>query len=115
MAGCQLCYFSAIQHMPVAVALLLEYLAAGSTVAVGWSGYFADFMRSIGLPLPAAFSSAPIALTGVHGVALTGAVVNLAVTGIWPTTWYRRRSSRPSATGGGYSGPTTRTPTSNAS
>ena len=24
--------------------LVLEYLAAGSTVAVGWSGYFADFM-----------------------------------------------------------------------
>ena len=57
--------------------LVLEYLAAASTVAVGWSGYFSDFMRSVGLPLPTAFSTAPIALTGMHGVALTGAVVNL--------------------------------------
>ncbi len=34
MAGCQLCYFSAIQRMPVGVALLLEYL--GVVLVVGW-------------------------------------------------------------------------------
>jgi drug/metabolite transporter (DMT)-like permease len=34
VAGCQLCYFSAIQHLPVAVALLLEYL--GAVLVVGW-------------------------------------------------------------------------------
>src|SRR5579871_5789058 len=28
--------------------LVLEYLAASSTVAVGWSGYFNNFMTSIG-------------------------------------------------------------------
>jgi drug/metabolite transporter (DMT)-like permease len=34
VAGCQLCYFSAIQRMPVGVALLLEYLAV--VLVVGW-------------------------------------------------------------------------------
>ena len=34
VAGCQLCYFNAIQRMPVGVALLLEYLAA--VLVVGW-------------------------------------------------------------------------------
>jgi APA family basic amino acid/polyamine antiporter len=45
--------------------LVLEYLAACSTVAVGWSGYFNDFMSYLGYPVPAAFAQAPIALVGV--------------------------------------------------
>ena len=34
VAGCQFCYFNAIEHMPVGVALLLEYL--GAVLVVGW-------------------------------------------------------------------------------
>ena len=34
VAGCQLCYFNAIERVPVGVALLLEYLAA--VLVVGW-------------------------------------------------------------------------------
>ena len=34
VAGCQLCYFNAIERMPVGVALLLEYL--GAVLVVGW-------------------------------------------------------------------------------
>jgi drug/metabolite transporter (DMT)-like permease len=34
VAGAQLCYFNAIQHMPVGVALLIEYL--GTPLVVGW-------------------------------------------------------------------------------
>jgi drug/metabolite transporter (DMT)-like permease len=34
VAGAQLCYFNAIEHMPVGVALLLEYL--GVVLVVGW-------------------------------------------------------------------------------
>src|SRR5579862_6249645 len=41
--------------------LILEYLFGASTVAVGWAGYLSDFMREIGLPLPLAFSQAPLA------------------------------------------------------
>ena len=46
--------------------LVLEYLAACSTAAVGWSGYFNDFMSFLGYPVPAAFAQAPIALIGVQ-------------------------------------------------
>ena len=57
--------------------LVLEYLAASSTVAVGWSGYFNNFMTSIGLPIPVAFASAPIAGTGFGSMVATGTFFNL--------------------------------------
>ncbi|WP_024890577.1 amino acid permease [Luteimonas huabeiensis] len=40
--------------------LVLEYLFAASTVAVGWSGYTLSFLESIGIHIPAALSQAPI-------------------------------------------------------
>ena len=46
--------------------LVLEYLAASSTVAVGWSGYFNDFMNFLGFPVAPQFAQAPIALIGVQ-------------------------------------------------
>jgi APA family basic amino acid/polyamine antiporter len=49
--------------------LILEYSLAASTVAIGWSGYFVEILRSVGVSLPAALTSAP-------GVA-PGAVFNL--------------------------------------
>ena len=39
--------------------LVLEYLFAASTVAVGWSGYVTSFMKDLGLEIPPAFTSAP--------------------------------------------------------
>jgi APA family basic amino acid/polyamine antiporter len=39
--------------------LILEYMFAASTVAVGWSGYVTEFMKDLGLQIPAAFTSAP--------------------------------------------------------
>jgi basic amino acid/polyamine antiporter, APA family len=58
--------------------LVLEYLAAASTVAVGWSGYFNNFLaNTLGISMPRAFASAPIALTGFHSVSATGALFNL--------------------------------------
>jgi basic amino acid/polyamine antiporter, APA family len=39
--------------------LLLEYLFAASTVAVGWSGYFDAFLQSIGITLPHSLTNAP--------------------------------------------------------
>ena len=42
--------------------LVLEYLFASSTVAVGWSGYFVSFLTStLGIPFPAELAGAPIA------------------------------------------------------
>ncbi len=58
--------------------LVLEYLAAGSTVAVGWSGYFSDLMaKQVGMPIPAAFDGAPFKLEGFHHLVSTGAYFNL--------------------------------------
>src|SRR5919108_3953791 len=39
--------------------LILEYLFAASTVAVGWSGYVVSFLRDLGINFPAAYTSAP--------------------------------------------------------
>ena len=39
--------------------LILEYLFAAATVAVGWSGYVVSFLKDLGIVIPAAFTSAP--------------------------------------------------------
>jgi APA family basic amino acid/polyamine antiporter len=58
--------------------LVLEYLAAGSTVAVGWSGYFSDLMaKQLHMPIPAMFDGAPFKLEGFHHLVATGAYFNL--------------------------------------
>ncbi|MBM4194336.1 MAG: amino acid permease [Gemmatimonadetes bacterium] len=46
--------------------LVLEYLFAASTVAVGWAGYFAAFLGEVGITIPAAFAAAPFAVEGTH-------------------------------------------------
>ena len=46
--------------------LVLEYLAAASTVAVGWSGYFVGLLSQFGIAIPRALSSAPLAMTSLH-------------------------------------------------
>jgi len=58
--------------------LILEYLFAASTVAVGWSGYVVSFLDQIGLHLPAALTNAPFAKgTGHLEIVHTGALINL--------------------------------------
>ena len=39
--------------------LILEYLFAASTVAVGWSGYVVSFLQELGIIIPSAFTSGP--------------------------------------------------------
>ena len=39
--------------------LLLEYLFAASTVAVGWSGYFVDLLSSVGIHIPHDLANPP--------------------------------------------------------
>jgi APA family basic amino acid/polyamine antiporter len=68
--------------------LVLEYLAAGSTVAVGWSGYFNNFLTGIGHPIPAALASAPLAGHGFADMVATGSIINLpAVLLVGFVTW----------------------------
>jgi APA family basic amino acid/polyamine antiporter len=70
--------------------LILEYLFAASTVAVGWSGYVVSFLKDLHIVIPAAFTSAPYDHTTpldahwwdlwqlfAHGWVSTGAVLNV--------------------------------------
>ncbi len=57
--------------------LILEYLAAASAVAVGWSGYFNGMMADMGIHLPAHLSTSPIVWNADQTFALSGAVINL--------------------------------------
>jgi basic amino acid/polyamine antiporter, APA family len=58
--------------------LILEYLFGAATVAVGWSGYFTEFMREIGLGLPDAWTQSPFTVQGTHTLVRNpGAIINL--------------------------------------
>lgn len=48
--------------------LILEYLFAAATVAVGWSGYMTSFLGDIGISVPASLASSPFVYdaTGWH-------------------------------------------------
>ncbi len=62
--------------------LVLEYLVSASAVAVGWSGYFVGFLKSFGIVLAPALSSAPLTFSNTQGLVLTGAVINLPAIGL---------------------------------
>ena len=58
--------------------LILEYLFAAGTVAVGWSGYVVSLVEQLGFHLPAALTSAPFAKGAGHlEIVRTGAIINL--------------------------------------
>jgi basic amino acid/polyamine antiporter, APA family len=69
--------------------LILEYLFAASTVAVGWSGYMVSFLKDMGINIPAEYTSAPYNHTApadaglnvwrlfTEGWISTGAVLNV--------------------------------------
>ena len=73
----------------IGVALILEYTLVVSAVAVGWSGYAAGFLNSIGLGLPAALTNGPE----------LGGVINLpAIFIIWVVAGLLIAGTRESAT-----------------
>src|SRR5574337_683408 len=86
--------------------LVLEYLFAASTVAVGWSGYFNEMLRmisdwiGINVSLPSALSSAPLTFDASgHHIIATGTLINLpAVAIIAAISWLCYRGITQSAT-----------------
>jgi basic amino acid/polyamine antiporter, APA family len=53
--------------------LILEYALSGSTVAVGWSGYFVSFLKGLGVHMPAALTAAPgVPVVDASGATVTG-------------------------------------------
>ncbi|HET7202607.1 MAG TPA: amino acid permease [Steroidobacteraceae bacterium] len=58
--------------------LILEYLFAAATVAVGWSGYVVSLVEQFGMHLPAALTNAPFTKGEGHfEIVRTGAILNL--------------------------------------
>ncbi|MDI9239510.1 amino acid permease [Lysobacter sp. LF1] len=61
--------------------LVLEYMFAASTVAVGWSGYLNSLLGTFGMALPASLAAAP--LNVVDGsIVYTGGLINLPAVAI---------------------------------
>jgi basic amino acid/polyamine antiporter, APA family len=56
--------------------LILEYLFASSTVAVGWSGYVVSFLNDYHINIPAQLCNAPVDFIKGQGWVLTGSIVN---------------------------------------
>ncbi len=56
--------------------LILEYLAAGGAVSVGWSGYFVALMKDIGVTIPPEFANAPLDIGPSGAIVATGAILN---------------------------------------
>jgi len=56
--------------------LILEYLFASSTVAVGWSGYMVSFLHDYNINIPAQLCNAPIDYIKGQGWILTGSIIN---------------------------------------
>jgi len=62
--------------------LILEYLFAASTVAVGWSGYFTAFLTGLGIHLPPQFTGAPFGVEGTHTLVPSQICVDPATGGV---------------------------------
>ena len=60
--------------------LILEYLAAGSAVAVAWAGYFNGLMADIGIHVPEHLSAPPLKWEGGLSLVASGATINLPAT-----------------------------------
>jgi basic amino acid/polyamine antiporter, APA family len=56
--------------------LILEYLFASATVAVGWSGYVVSFLHDLHITVPAAISQAPLVYSKELGWSFSGSLVN---------------------------------------
>jgi APA family basic amino acid/polyamine antiporter len=59
-----------------------QYLFLGSTVAVGWSGYFVSFLKDLGIAIPAHLTASPLMYSHETGWALSGATLNVPAMGI---------------------------------
>ena len=57
--------------------MVLEYLVAASTVAVGWSGYAQEMLGDFGVALPAALSSPPLSWHPLEGLQRADGIINM--------------------------------------
>lgn len=62
--------------------LILEYLFASATVAVGWSGYLVSFLHDIGISVPRAICEAPLQYIPGDGWSFSGSLINFPAVAI---------------------------------
>ncbi|HSX14265.1 MAG TPA: amino acid permease [Chlamydiales bacterium] len=56
---------------------IVQYMAAASAVAIGWSGYFVSLLKDFGIYFSSAFTNAPVVYNAEIGWYLSGAYFNL--------------------------------------
>lgn len=56
---------------------VLQYIAAASAVAIGWSGYFVSLLKDFGIALSNTFTNAPVVYSAETGWYFSGAIFNL--------------------------------------
>jgi APA family basic amino acid/polyamine antiporter len=59
--------------------LILEYAVGAAAVSIGWSGYFVDLLKSIGITIPKAFATSPFS-GGI--INLPAVIIILLITGL---------------------------------
>ncbi|GBF34051.1 amino acid permease [Desulfocucumis palustris] len=63
--------------------LILEYMVAAGAVSIGWSSYLGDLLKSLGITLPAAYTSSPLdgGIMNVPAALIVLLITALIVTG----------------------------------
>lgn len=63
--------------------LILEYLVAAGAVAIGWSSYLSDLLRSAGIGLPHALTAGPLAggIINLPALLIVALLTSLTITG----------------------------------
>lgn len=72
--------------------LILEYMVAAGAVAIGWSSYTIDLLRSVGLAFPAELAGSPFegGIINLPAIIIVMAVTALIVSGTRESAWVNR-------------------------
>lgn len=72
--------------------LILEYMVAAGAVAIGWSSYVVDLLRSVGLVFPPALAGSPFegGILNLPAVFIAVAVTALIISGTRQSAWVNR-------------------------
>src|SRR5689334_5648810 len=62
--------------------LILEYGVGGAAVAISWSGYLSDFLKSVGITLPTAITAGPFAGSHAGLINLPALLIILLITAL---------------------------------
>ncbi|MFZ5650651.1 MAG: amino acid permease [Bacillota bacterium] len=72
--------------------LILEYMVAAGAVAIGWSSYVVDLLRSVGLVFPVSLAASPFegGIINLPAIFIAIAVTALIISGTRESAWVNR-------------------------